>query len=428
MTSAIVKIRRPVSGRPFIGKLVDGRIGPNAPVRTIAKGKEFAVKSRSVLGMCLMLTLALLSDIGTQAFAKEAYKVGATYSITGPAAFIGEAHRNAAKMVEEMVNANGGIDGHPLELVVYDNESSATKTVMTAEKLIQKDKVLAVIGPSTSGCALAIIPVLTDAKTPLVVQAASRKITAPADKRKWVFKVVPGDDLCVELIYRFMKARGIKKVAILSVFTGYGISGREALRFLAPKFGIEIVADKTYTHKDTDLTSHLTEVCAKKPDAIINWSVGPTQIAVVKNWKQLGSKIPLYMSFAFGSTRNLKIAGEAAEGLIVPVTRNCVAEQLAPEDPQAEVVMKFETLYEEKFKKEAGTFGGQSWDALNQVVDALKAVGPDRAKIRDYLENIKNWPGQNGVFNRSPKDHIGLAWDCYVMVEVRDGKWKLLKE
>ena len=386
------------------------------------------MKFKSLMGLCLMLMLALVLNMGAQAIAKEPYKVGATYAITGPVAFLGEPARNAAKMIEEMVNAEGGINGHPLELVIYDNEGDATKTVLAAKKLVQKDKVLAVIGASTSGTTMAVIPILSEAKTPLVAQAASRKIASPVDKRKWTFKVVPGDDLCVELMYRFMKARGIKKIALLSVSTGYGISGREALKGLAPKFGMEIVADETYGPKDTDLSSHLTKVRAKNPDAIINWSVGPTQIVVVKNWKQLGIKAPLYQSYGFGSKGNLKLAGADAEGVICPVARISVAEQLPADDPQAEVVKKFSKLYQEKYKKEADTFGAHSWDALYQVVDALKAVGPDRAKIRDHLENLKDWPGQNGVFNRSPKEHVGLNWDCYVMVEVKDGKWNLLKK
>jgi branched-chain amino acid transport system substrate-binding protein len=117
-----------------------------------------------------------------------------------------------------------------------------------------------------------------------------------------------------------------------------------------------------------------------------------------------------------------------AEGVICPVAKITVADQLPADDPQAKVVKEYKKLYEEKFKKQPDTFGAHAWDALGQVVDALKAVGPDKAKVRDYLENLKNWPGQNGVFNRTPKDHVGLAWDCYAMVEVKDGKWKLVKK
>lgn len=386
------------------------------------------MKPRGVPVWSLGVILPFVLCVFAQAFSKEPYKVGVTFAITGPVAFLGEPARNAAKMIEEMVNAKGGIGGHPLALVIYDNEGDATKTVLTVRKLIQKDKVLAIIGASTSGTTMAVIPIVTEAKVPLVAQAASRKITTPVDKRKWIFKVVPGDDLCVELMYSFMKRRGIKNVALLTVSTGYGISGREALKALAPKFGMKIVADETYGPKDTDLSSHLTKVRGTGADAIVNWSVGPTQVVVVRNWKQLGIKIPLYQSYGFGSKKNLQLAGKAAEGVICPVAKISVADQLPADDPQAEVVKKFKKLYEEKFKKEADTFGAHSWDSLGQIVDALKAVGSDRAKIREYLENLKNWPGQNGVFNRSPKDHVGVAWDCYAMVEVKDGKWNLLKK
>lgn len=386
------------------------------------------MKARIRKVVLLTLGLILLVSMSLPGWAKEPYKVGATYAITGPVAFLGEPARNAATMIAEEVNAKGGINGHPLEMVIYDNEGDATKCVLSAKKLIQKDKVLAVIGASTSGTTMAIIPIMTKARTPLVAQAASRKITSPPDQRKWIFKVVPGDDLCVELMYRFMKNRGIKKVAILSVSTGYGISGREALKSLAPKLGMEIVADETYGPKDTDLSSHLTKVRGQKPDAIVNWSVGPTQVAVVRNWKDLGIEVPLYQSYGFGSKKNLELAGGAAEGVICPVAKISVAEQLPADDPQASVVKKFKEMYEEKFKKEPDTFAAHTWDSLGQVVAALKAVGPDKGKIRDFLENLKDWPGQNGVFNRSPKDHVGLAWDCYAMVEVKDGKWKLLKE
>lgn len=386
------------------------------------------MKARMGIFVLVALAVIAITALSSPGLAKEPYRVGVTYAITGPVAFLGEPARNAAVMIAEDVNAKGGIDGHPLELVIYDNEGDATKCVLTAKKLIEKDKVLAIVGPSTSGTTMAIIPVVTKAQIPLVGQAASRKITTPVDQRKWILNVVPGDNLCVELMYRFMKNRGIEKVAILSVSTGYGISGREALKALAPKFGMKIVADETYGPKDTDLSSHLTKVRGKDPDAIVNWSVGPTQVVVTRNWKALGIKAPLYQSYGFGSLKNVELAGGAAEGVICPVAKISVADQLPADDPQAEVVKKFKKMYAEKYKKDADTFAAHTYDSLGQVVAALKAVGPDKPKIRDFLENLKNWPGQNGVFNRSPKDHVGLAWDCYSMVEVKDGKWKLLKK
>lgn len=359
--------------------------------------------------------------------AADPYPVGALFSVTGRASFLGEPERNTAVMIEEMVNEQGGIDGRPIKLIVYDTEGNETKAVLAAKKLIGKDKVLAIIGPSTSGTSLAVVPIVNEAKVPMISCAASKKIASPVEERKWVFKVVPGDDLAVQLMYEFMKSKGIKKIGIMTVSTGYGISGREEMKGLAPEYGIEIVADETYGPKDTDLSAHFTKLRGTDAQAIVNWSIGPTQVVATRNWKQLGIEQPLYQSYGFGSKKNIELAEGAAEGVICPVAKQVVVDQLPADDPQVKVLKEYKKLYEEKYKSDVSTFGGHAWDSLYQVVDALKAVGADRAKIRDHLENLKGFVGQNGVFNRSPEDHVGLTKDSYVMVTVENGKWKLLK-
>ena len=325
------------------------------------------------------------------------------------------------------INQAGGINGHPLELVIYDTQANATKTVVSAKKLITKDQVLAIVGPSTSGTSLAVVPIANKFKVPMISLGASAKIASPVAKRKWIFKVVPGDDLAVGLMYGYMKRQGIKKIAILSVSTGYGISGRQQLRKLAPAYGIQIVADETYGPKESDLSAQLTKVRGKGAQAIVNWSIGPPQVVVTRNWKQLGIKIPLYQSYGFGSKRNIELAGGAAEGVICPVSRIVIADKIPASDPHAPVVREYKRLYEKKFGKEVSVFGGHAWDALYQLAAALEKVGPDRAKIRDYLENLKGFVGNNGTFNRSPRDHVGLGRQSYVMVEVKNGDWSILK-
>ena len=287
--------------------------------------------------------------------------------------------------------------------------------------------VLAIIGPSTSGNSMAVIPIVNQAGVPLISCAASKKIGAPVSKRKWVFKVVSGDDNAVMLIYDYMKKKGIKKIAIMTISTGYGKSGRGELKRLAPKYGIKIVADEVYGPKDTDLTAILTKIRASGAQAFVNWSIGPTQIVATRNWKQLGMKIPLYQSYGFGSKRNIKASQGAAEGVIMPSPRVLVATKLAKNDPQRPVVIRYKSLYEKAFKHAVSLFGGHAWDSLWQIVGALKKVGPNRAKIRAYLENLKGFVGNNGVFNRSPKDHVGLTKDAYIMVEVKKGDWSILK-
>ncbi len=357
---------------------------------------------------------------------KEPYRIGALFAVTGPASFLGEPERNTAEMVKDMINASGGINGHPIELIVYDTEANETKTVVAAKKLIHRDHVLAIVGPSTSGTSMAVVPIVNKEKVPMISCAASLTITSPVEKRPWVFKVVPGDDLAVHLMYDYMKRQGIKKVAVMSVSTGYGISGRTQLQELAPEYGIELVADETYGPKESDLTAQLTKIRGTDAQAIVNWSIGPPQIVVTRNWKQLGIPVPLYQSYGFGSKRNIELAGGAAEGVICPVSRIVIADSLADTDPHSPVVKKYKQLYEKEFKGEVSVFGGHAWDAMFQLADALKNVGPDRAKIRDYLENIQGFVGNNSIFNRSSKDHVGLGKDAYVMVIVKDGDWAIL--
>ena len=91
--------------------------------------------------------------------------------------------------------------------------------------------------------------------------------------------------------------------------------------------------------------------------------------------------------------------------------------------PQKALLAQYKKDYEEKFKTDVSTFGGHALDAINLVIAALKAVGPDRAKIRDYIENTKNFVGTGGVFNFSPEDHTGLTKDAFEMITIKGGKF-----
>lgn len=376
----------------------------------------------------LMVILLAGLTAGAAWSADKVYKIGAILAVTGPASFLGEPEKNTAEMVVDLINEQGGINGHRLELVLYDTEANESKTVVSAKKLISRDNVLAIIGPSTSGTSMAAIPIVTREKVPMIAFGASMKIGVPVQERKWIFKVVPGDDLAVGLMYEHMKKNGIDKIAILTVSNGYGISGREQMRRLAPQYGIDIVFDDTYGPKDSDMSALLTKIRSTPAKAIINWSIGPPQIVVTRNWKQLGMTIPLYQSYGFGSKRNIELSDGAAEGVICPVSRIVIADALPDNDPQAPVVKRYKKLYEERFNKEVSVFGGHAWDAMYQLADALKATGADRAAIRDYLENqVKGFVGNNGIFNRSPEDHVGLGKDAYVMVQVKNNDWSILK-
>jgi branched-chain amino acid transport system substrate-binding protein len=358
--------------------------------------------------------------------AAEPYKIGAVFSITGPASFLGEPEKKTAEMVVAAVNKQGGINGHPIELIVADDESDATKCNLAVKKLIKKDEVPVIIGPSTSGNSMAVVSVAEESRVPLISCAASYKIVTPIESRQWVFKVAGSDSHVVEKLFDYMKAKGIQKLAIMTVSDGFGASGREELLRLAPEYNITIVADERYGPQDTDLSPQLTKIRGAQPQAIVNWSTGPTQILAVKNWHDLGmTSIPLYQSHGFGSKKNIPLAGPAAEGVLLALARVNIGPILPDTQSQKKVIMEYTKAYEEQFKEPISSFGGHAWDATSLAIAALKAVGPDPAKIRDFLEKTQGFVGMHGIFNFSPKDHNGLSKNDLEMVVVQKGDWAL---
>lgn len=371
------------------------------------------------------LTICLLC---VNAFAKEPYKIGALFAVTGPASFLGEPEKNTALMLQDQINKAGGINGHPLEIIIEDTKSDETQAVLSAKKLLENDKVLAIIGPSTTGESMALVPILNTAATPLLSCAAGAPITMPVKDRAWIFKTPQYDTSAVEAIYEYMKKQKISKVGIITISTGFGDAGKKALQEIAPKYGITIVAEEKYGPKDTDMTTQLTKIKASGAQAVINWSVGPGQVIVTKNWHALRMGIPLYQSHGWGSKKNIELAGKAAEGVIAPLGRLVVWEKLSDKHPQKALLKKYTQDYEARYKGEPGTFGGHAYDSIMMLADALKKVGPDKKKIREYVETkIKNWPGTGGIFNMSKNDHCGLDKTAFEMVVVKDGDWSLLK-
>jgi branched-chain amino acid transport system substrate-binding protein len=377
--------------------------------------------------------------------AADPIKIGFIASITGPASFLGEPEKNTALMIQEWITKEGGIKGQPVEIIIEDSKSEESQAVLAVKKLIERDKVVAIIGSSTTGESMAMAPICEKAQVPMVSMAAALQIVTPAEEYKrivespkaafevpkvqkpWIFKTPQTDTLAVEAIYNYMKKKGITKVGIISVSAGFGDAGRKELKRLAPKYGITILADEVYGPKDSDMTAQLTRIKASGAQAVINWSIGPVQVVVAKNWKALAMGIPLYQSHGFGSKKNIELAGGAAEGVVCPLGRLVVWDKLPKTHPQYAVLSKYATEYEKHFKAEVSTFGGHGYDALYMVIDAIKQVGTDKAKIRDYLENIKKWPGTGGIFNMTPADHTGLDLTAFEMIEVVKGDWEFAK-
>ncbi len=377
----------------------------------------------------VVVTAAVLAAAGAsmaqRAPAASPLKVGAIFAVTGPASWLGQPEKNTVLMLEEQINAAGGINGRPLKVIVEDTEGDETKAVLAIKKLIYRDEVLAVIGPSRSGTTLAVIPIAEEAQIPLISCAAAETITTPL--KKWVFQTPQKDADAVRRIYEHMNKSGISKIGIITVTSGFGMAGREQLKSLAPASGIEIVADETYGPGDTDMTAQLDKIKASGAKAVVNWSIEPAQVIVPKNMRQLGMKIPLYQSHGFGNVKYAEAAGEAGEGIIFPAGRLLAVDTLADDHPQKALLARYKANYEAKFKEDVSTFGGHAYDALMLVVEALQAGGPDKEKIRSYIENKTGFIGTGGIFNFSPESHYGLDPKAFAMLTVKNGKFVVLE-
>jgi len=387
------------------------------------KGKTRTV---SILAVLLLAVTLAWNGHAKKEEPKAPYTIGGIFAITGRASFLGEPERNSMELLAKQINERGGINGHPIELVIYDTEGDATKAVLNTSKLIEKDKVLAIVGPSLSGTTLAVVPTAEKSKVPLISCAASVKITTPV--KKWVFKTPQTDVMAVAKIFEYMKGQGIRKFAILTVSNAFGDSGRQQLLQQAPGFGFEIVADERFGPKDTDMTPQLTKIRSLKPEAIICWGTNPGPAMIAKNMLQLGIDIPLYQSHGVASKKFIELAGEAANGIILPTGKILVAENLADGDPQKSTLVKYIADYEAKYKLAVSGFGGYAWDGLQILAQALGKAGDDRAKIRDEIETITGYVGISGIFRFSPEDHNGLnKEEAFVMVKIEGGDWQVIE-
>ena len=374
-----------------------------------------------------LLALVLFVGQAVAACAAEPIRIGAIFSVTGPASFLGEPERNTAKMLEEDINKSGGLLGRKVEIIVYDDETDATKAVTAVDRLIKKDRVVAIVGPSTSGSTLAIVPKVEEAKIPLVSCAAAKKIVDPV--KKWVFKTPASDILAVKKIFTDLKKNRITRIAILTASDAYGAGGREDIKELVPKAGLSIVADEVYGPKDTDMTAQLTKIKGTDAQAIVCWGTNPGPAVVARNRVQLGITIPLYMSSGVASKKFIELAGAAnAEGVLLPAGRLIVEDQVPANQPQKKVLSGYIKEYESKYKQPVSTFGGHAWDAVMLIFQAIRdAKSSNPAAIRDALEKIKGFQGTAGEFNFSEKDHNGLTEEAFVMVKIHKGDWEMFK-
>lgn len=394
---------------------------------------------RDVLRKCwvgfLGLGLALGLALGSPAFGQQPIKLGFIPDITGPASSLGIPERDTALMLQAEIDAKGGIKGRPVKLVIFDGESTETKTLLAAKKAIEEDRVAALICCSQSGTSLAIKNTVQTAKVPMISMAASVRIVEPVKDSFWVFKTPQSDFLIAEVLGDYLVSKKITKVAWMNVDNAFGDSGRIEFDKIAKKLGIAIVANERFGDKDVDMTTQLTKVKGGDAQALVVWAIPPAASVVTKNAKELGLAIPLFQSHGVGNKRFIELAGPAANGVRFPAGKLLTAESLPDSDGQKRTLVAYAKAFEAKYGPR-NTFGGHGWDAVWLAYRAAEAAAartnPDdlvnfRAAIRDELEKIKEFVGISGIFNMSATDHNGLDKQAVTVYEIVNEQWQLAK-
>jgi branched-chain amino acid transport system substrate-binding protein len=369
-----------------------------------------------------------LATIAGGQYASAQIKIGAVLSVTGPASFLGDPEKKTLEIYVAEINAKGGINGQKLQLVVYDDGGDANNARTFATRLVEEDKVVAIVGGSTTGSTMAMIPVFEEAQIPFISLAGAVQIIQPV--RKWVFKTPHTDTMACEKIFADIKRLKLSKVALIAGSGGFDKSMQAECVKVAPKAGVTIVHQETYGPRDTDMTPQLTNIKGKADvQAVINAGFGQGPAIVTRNYRQLDIKLPLYQSHGVASKQFIELAGPAAEGVRLPAAALLVAEKLSDRDPQKPVVVNYKATYEQKTSQPVSTFGGHAYDGLMILVEAAKrAKSWDRGKVRDEVEKTKGFIGTGGIVNMSPADHLGLDLSAFRMLEIKKGDWTLVPE
>jgi len=344
---------------------------------------------------------------------------------SGFIASLGQPGLDGASLAIEQVNAAGGINGRKVALVNVNSESDNTKTVSGAKRLIEQDSVVAIIGPMSSGSVFAVADTMERAKVPMIANGASRGIVLPPEQRRYMFLAPLTDVVVQSVMLKDMRAKGIKKIAILNSDVAFGTSGRDSLEKAAGDYGIAVVAKETFGNSDTDITPQLTKIRGSDAEATVLWATGAGLAIATKNHRALGIKTPLYLAHSSNDFNFLRLAGDAANGVLLPSSKIYVTDSLPDSDPQKKVVAKFVADYTQKYGKPPATFAGNGYDATMMLVDAIRRAGTDPAKIRDAIEGTKDYVGVTAVYTYGPTDHFGTRPESVVMLTVKDGKFTL---
>ncbi|MEW5864126.1 MAG: ABC transporter substrate-binding protein [Pseudomonadota bacterium] len=371
---------------------------------------------------------ALLAAAALGATAAHAQvTVGVTLGATGPGASLGIHYKNAFQL---MPNTLGG---QPVKFIILEDGSDATNAGKNARKLITEDKVDVVMGSNGVPSSLQIAQVAFETKTPYLCLTP---ISLPPERYHWTFIVPQPTELMMGAVAEHMKANGVKTVGFIGFSDAWGDLMYKATEHWAASHGYKVVTNERYARADTSVTGQVLKILAANPDAVVVGGSGTggalPHVALVER----GYKGRIYHNHGTVNREFIKVGGKNVEGAIAPTGPLMVPEDLPDSHPSKAVSLDFTRRYEQAFGAGSrNAFGGYSHDAVRilgaAIPEAVKKAKPGtpefRAALRDALENVKNVIGAHGVYNITPQNHNGQDERSRVLVQVRNGEWRLMK-
>jgi branched-chain amino acid transport system substrate-binding protein len=375
--------------------------------------------------MVLCSVFIMFTGVGPlMAQAKAPYKVGGIFPLTGYLSWLGEYKKKGSELKVELINKAGGVNGRPLELVVYDDQSSPETASRVAQRLVSKDEVIAMIGTASVPISGAVASIGNRYKIPTIIGSGYE---VDPKKDSYVFNTAHKTDFAVERPFQYFKEKGITKVALLMPIGPLGELGGGLARKYAPKYGITIIGEERFDVKSPDVTAQLAKLRTLGPQAVFSFCTGEPAALVARNMAQLGMNIPVLVSHGNANPGFLKLVSNVNIPIIVPAGRAAAPDSIADSDPCKKVIVDFNKAHQQKFGEPANYYSAEMVDAVDIIAAALKVVpSAEGDKLRDAIEKTKGFVGMNGIYNFSPTDHHGTVVQDMMVLSIKDGTWQVL--
>jgi branched-chain amino acid transport system substrate-binding protein len=371
--------------------------------------------------------LALAASLSAQA----QVKIGVINSATGPTAFVGIPQKNAVAMLPKKVGDTN------IEYIVFDDASDSTQSVTLAKKLLAESNIDALIGPSGSPNAMGVLQVMAEAQTPMLAPVGTSAVVLPMDdKKRWVYKTQPQDDVISEGIVAAMVKRGVKTIGFIGYNDPYGENWYKTFAPMAQKAGMQISANERYNRQDTSVTGQVLKLLATKPDAVLVAGVAAGAALPHIQLVDAGYKGTIYHTHGSASDAFIQIGGKKVEGALVVGPLLLVPEQVSDSLPTKKAALEFVTGYERLYAVRPPIFAAGVYDAglllQRAIPEAVKKAKPGtqqfRTALRDALEATKLLPTSQGVVTMTAQDHSGFDDRGRILLTIKDGKWLLVKD